>query len=53
VVDGEAARSVLEDVVRGLQCSSGSGSGSSGGGDDGWPSSKQQLDSGGLDLTGR
>jgi hypothetical protein len=53
VVDGEAARSILEDGVCGLQCSSGSGSGSSGGGDDGWPSSMQQLDSGGLDLTGR
>jgi hypothetical protein len=43
-INGEVARSDLQDGGDGLQCSSGSG-----GGDDGWPSTKQQLDRGGLD----
>jgi hypothetical protein len=50
---GEAARSALEDGEGGLWCSFGSGDGSGGGGDDGWPFSMHQLDTGGLNTVGR
>jgi hypothetical protein len=48
-----AAWSVLEDGGGNLGCSSVSSGGSDGSGDSGWPFSKQQLNSGGLDLAGR
>jgi hypothetical protein len=51
--DEEAAESVLEVGEGRIRCSFGSGGSSGGGGDDGWPSSKQQLGSGGLNSVGR
>jgi hypothetical protein len=53
VSDGEAAQSAHEDGEGSLQCKSGSGDGSDGGGDDGPSFSMQQLDVGCLRLTGR
>jgi hypothetical protein len=51
--DGKVARSALKDGEGGLRCRSGSDGSSVGGGDDGWPSSMQQLGLGGLDSVGR
>jgi hypothetical protein len=53
VVDGETARSVLEDDGGSFRCSSGLGDGSGDGGIDGGPSFMRRLDSGGLDSVGR
>jgi hypothetical protein len=44
---------VLEDDGGGFRCSSGSGDSSGDSGDDGWPSFKRWLDSGGLDSAGQ
>jgi hypothetical protein len=52
-VDGEVARSVLEDDGGSFQCSSGSGNGFGNGGDDEGPSFQRRLYSGGLDSAGR
>jgi hypothetical protein len=51
--DGEAAWSMLEVGEGALRCSFGTDGSSGSGGDDGWPSCKQQLGSGGLDSVGR
>jgi hypothetical protein len=52
-VDGETARSVLEDDGGSFWCSSSSGDGFGNGGVDGVPSFKRRLDSRGLDLAGQ